>query len=205
MGEGEAGLDRRIAEGLVRGDTGAWSALYEACAHQIWQQVSRMIGPKTEDVADVVQETFLAAARSANRYRPSAGTLRAWLWGIARNQVALHWRKEAQSRRLREALQKLASTDGGMTWLRSGSEPPEEVLHSQETALLVRAAMARLPEEYQGLLAAKYWDKSPTETIAREAGISESAAGSKLARARRAFRAALVKLTRQMRESRKTP
>jgi RNA polymerase sigma-70 factor (ECF subfamily) len=194
----DEGLGESVAEGLRQGDERAWSKLYETSAHRVWQQVSRLIGSNAEDVADVVQETFLAAARSAGKYRPSFGTPETWLWGIARRQVALHYRKQAQVRRLHEALGELASHNGGLGWLRSGSPAPEDALHSQDVAVLVRAALARLPAEYQGILASKYWDWASIESIAQEAGISQAAASSKLARARRAFRAIVLKLTRQM-------
>ena len=67
--------DREIARGLRDGKTEAWSALYETYFDQVWRWVARMIGPNSADVGDVVQETFLAAARSARTYDPARGPL----------------------------------------------------------------------------------------------------------------------------------
>ena len=56
---------REIAQGLREGQTDAWFALYDAYCRQVWNHVARLMGPHSADIADVVQETFLAAARSA--------------------------------------------------------------------------------------------------------------------------------------------
>ena len=86
--------ERELARGLRQGEVMAWRALYDAFAERVWRTVARLMGPGSADVADVVQETFLAAARSARTYDPDRGTLWLWLWGIARRHVAVHYRKE---------------------------------------------------------------------------------------------------------------
>src|SRR5215207_8841709 len=89
-----------IAQGLREGKADAWQALYDAYAERVWRGVARLLGPRSTDVADVVQETMMAAARSAANYHPTRGSLWSWLWGIAHNHVALHFRKQAQRQRL---------------------------------------------------------------------------------------------------------
>ena len=58
----------------------------------------------------------------------------------------------------------------------------------EETRDLVNMAIAHLPENYRVVLARKYVDDEPLETLAGELGISVDATKSLLARARRAFR-----------------
>src|SRR6516165_9585156 len=94
--------ERAIAQGLRDGKPEAWRALYDAYAERVWRCVARLLGPESADVADVVQETFLAAARSARTFDAARGTLWLWLWGIARNQVAVHCRKEKRQDRARD-------------------------------------------------------------------------------------------------------
>ena len=60
--------ERQVVRGLQDGNADAWRALYDAYCRQVWQAVARMMGPNEPDVADVVQETFMAAARSARQY-----------------------------------------------------------------------------------------------------------------------------------------
>jgi len=59
---------RAAIAGLRRGDPDAWRQLYDALAERLWREVARRLGPRPADVADVVQETMLAAAKSARNY-----------------------------------------------------------------------------------------------------------------------------------------
>jgi RNA polymerase sigma-70 factor (ECF subfamily) len=178
--------ERDVAEGLRLGKLDAWRALYEAHAEQVWVTVARLLGPDAAEVADVVQETFLAAARSAATYDPARGSLRLWLWGIARRHAALHLRKQGRADRL-------ACGARALHQQRQGESPPEEALASVETAALVRTTLTELPEEYGSLLTAKYLDGLPVEDIARQTRSTPTAVRSKLARARQAFREAFAK------------
>ena len=94
---------REVARGLREGRTDAWRALYDAFAPRVWCGVARLLGPASADVADVVQETMIAAARSARTYDAASGSLWNWLWGIARLQTALHFRKRQRHDRLKHA------------------------------------------------------------------------------------------------------
>ena len=93
--------EQQVVSGLREGDADAWRSFYDAYCRQVWHAVARMMGPGDPDVADVVQETFMAAARSAGRYDPKRGSPWMWLYGIARNHVALHYRKQGRPDRSR--------------------------------------------------------------------------------------------------------
>src|SRR5437879_5223081 len=95
--------ERVLARGLREGKTDAWRTLYDAYAEQVWRSVARLVGQSAAEVADIVQETFLAAARTARHYDAEKGSLWFWLWGIARNHVALYYRKEERHHRLKQA------------------------------------------------------------------------------------------------------
>ncbi|MGH7202654.1 MAG: RNA polymerase sigma factor, partial [Planctomycetaceae bacterium] len=84
---------RAVAQGLRDGDPDAWAALYDAYYESVCRCAARLLGGGAQDVADVVQETFLAAARSARQFDPARGSLWNWLYGIARKQTALHYRR----------------------------------------------------------------------------------------------------------------
>ncbi len=77
--------DAQIASGLRQRDPDAWAALYRTHFDAVWRSVARIVGPNSADVADVVQETFMAAARSVDSYDPKRGSLQLWLAGIGRN------------------------------------------------------------------------------------------------------------------------
>jgi len=186
----------KIAQGLQKGNRQAWLQLYEAYAEPVWRNISRHTGGDSAAVADIVQETFLAAARSARNFRPDRGTLWVWLWIIARRQVALYYRKQKPQIVLNQARQWWAGLDGEkFDWIDAKADMPPDILESQELAVLVRLALSELPGDYQTLLLAKYVDNQPAEQIARQMGCSEVAVRSKLARARKAFRKAFKKIT----------
>ncbi|MFZ5833197.1 MAG: RNA polymerase sigma factor [Planctomycetota bacterium] len=184
--------EERIGQGLRAGDAAAWYALYDALAPSVWQFVGRRLGPNSAEVADVVQEIFLAAASSARNYDSARGTLWAWLSGIAQRQVALHFRK--RSRRA-EVEQRLAeSAAAAMRWMESGAEDPACPLEAAELAGAVHAALGQLTDEYAALLSARYFDDESIDSMAQRTASSAEAVRSRLARARRAFHSAFVRL-----------
>jgi RNA polymerase sigma-70 factor (ECF subfamily) len=187
-----------IAQGLRQGSCDAWLRLYELYAEQLWRNVARLMYGDAVSVADVVQETFLVAARSARNFDPRRGSLWVWLWTIAQRQVALHYRKQQRPKSLLTQAQQWWNVLDGQKadWIDGHEKPPAEVLESRELATLVRHALAELPAEYQTLLMAKYVDGAAVETIAERINSSSVAVRSKLARARKAFRRVFARLTR---------
>jgi RNA polymerase sigma-70 factor (ECF subfamily) len=175
--------ERLLARDLHAGKAEAWQTLYDAYAQRVWRGVARLLGPGCADVADVVQETMMAAARSARGFDPERGSLWQWLWGIARNHALLHLRKQERRERLVKASARLATHDG----------PPPHGLEVAELATLVRATLIELPADYEMLLTARYLDGDTVALIAQREGAGETAIRSKLARARRAFRDAFDK------------
>ena len=74
---------------------------------------------------------------------------------------------------------------------------PDLVWQRQELAELVRGVLAELPADYATLLTAKYLDERSLAQISEQWGGSTDAVKSKLARARREFRAKFERLTRE--------
>ena len=89
----DAEQQRAVSEGLAAGRVEAWGALYDAYAADVWRYAARLMGGARDEVADVVQETFLAAARSARSFDATRGTLRSWLLGILHVQTVQHYRR----------------------------------------------------------------------------------------------------------------
>lgn len=176
-----------IGDRLREGDREAWSALYEHYNVVVWRLTARLVGPDLAGIADVVQEVFLAAASSARRFDSAKGTLGGWLAGIVHRQAANYWRKSERAQRWRTLLEsgKVNPVD-----LLKSTESPSDLNDQTEIADLVRRVLAELPTDYAILLTAKYLDEHSLEELAAEHGGSVEATKSKLARARREFRAA---------------
>jgi RNA polymerase sigma-70 factor (ECF subfamily) len=183
--------DEQLARGLAGGSSAAWHALYDAHAEAVWRCVARRVGPHAADVADIVQETFLAAARSARTFDPARGSIWGWLSGIARRQAALHFRRK-QTRP--EAAGAVGSALGGIPGVTHDGEPIDQ-LAMAETAAAVRQVLTDLPLDYETLLVGKYQDGLSLEDLALADNTTLDAVSSKLARARRAFREAFERLT----------
>ena len=182
-----------IAQGLRQGQPDAWRALYDAYAPSVWNAVSRRLGPYSADVADVVQETFLAAASTARNFDRTQGTLWSWLSGIARHHVAQYFRKQQRQSRIVQAVEALGPQhERVMAWLEHREAAPLDVLVTAEMALLVRATLAGLSEDYEDLLTQKYLEGATVEQMAGQRSVSETAVRSRLARARQAFRHAFT-------------
>jgi RNA polymerase sigma-70 factor (ECF subfamily) len=176
--------DEQLARGLAAGSIEAWHALYDAHAEAVWNSVARRVGPHAAVVADIVQETFLLAARSARSFDPTRGTALHWLRGIARTQTALHFRR-------RQTRPEAAGDDFPILSRETAADPLAEA----ETAAAVRQVLGTLPADYESLLVGKYLDGLTLDELAQAAGSTAEATSSKLARARRAFREAFHALT----------
>ena len=174
-----------VARGLRDGSRTAWAELYDAYSSDVWRYVARLVGGNSTVVADVVQEVFLAAARSARSFDASRGTLWTWLLGIAHRQVALHWRGAERVDRWRRLAE--AGAVQIRQWLDDG-DSATDLWDRRELGDLVRGVLANLPTEYATLLTGKYLDQLSLEQLSLQVGGSVEATKSKLARARREFR-----------------
>lgn len=183
-----------VIRGLRLGDRNAWSALYDGYSADIWRYVARIVGPEAFTVADIVQETFLLAARSASNFDPARGTLWAWLSGIAHHQCSVHWRQMTRIQRLKSLVETRATEL--RRWLET-SEAADEVWLRLELADAVRGVLAELPADYAALLTGKYLDGRTLDDLALASGGTVEATKSKLARARREFRARMETLVRE--------
>jgi RNA polymerase sigma-70 factor, ECF subfamily len=182
-----------VIRGLRTGDRDAWCRLYDAYSVDIWRYVARSLGSAEEAVADVVQETFLAAARSARAFDPTRGTLWTWLCGIAHHGVAAHWRDAKRSARVKLLAEQKA---GEIEHWFATSDPADVLLERAELAEVVRMLLAGMSADYAALLTAKYLDDQTLVQLAEQFGGTVEALKSKLARARREFREAFERLAR---------
>jgi RNA polymerase sigma-70 factor, ECF subfamily len=179
----------QIAGGLRGGDPDAWRRMYDTHAERVWCLVARAVGGGSTEVGDIVQEIFLAAARSAGGFDPARGSLAAWLTGIARRQIALYFRRRKRHQPAGRSVSLGPSYDEIPS--RDTSNDPAAGLAAEERAEQVRAALTRLPAGYEVLLITKYVDGASIEQIASADGCSAEAVRSRLARARRALRTVL--------------
>jgi RNA polymerase sigma-70 factor (ECF subfamily) len=175
-----------VIRGLREGSRDAWATLYDNYSVDIWRYVARLLGADAAAVGDVVQESFLDAARSARNFDPSRGTLWSWLVGIAHHRVSAHWRQASRHARWRHLAE---SGKLDVRHLFDGQSETQAALELHETAMVVRGVLAQLSADYAAMLTAKYLDNHSLSEMSAQFGSSVDAVKSKLARARQEFRA----------------
>jgi RNA polymerase sigma-70 factor (ECF subfamily) len=102
----EGMTDDGLIAACAAGDRSARAQLFERYVDGIHRFVVRMRGSDPDMVDDLVQLTFLAAFQSAARFR--GGNPRAWLYGIAANQVRDYARREIRRKRALVAVAEVA-------------------------------------------------------------------------------------------------
>src|SRR5256885_7021073 len=85
--------DDELLRLMLAGDENAFVALYRRRQGGIYRFALRMSGSETI-AEDVTQEVFLALVREGNQFDPSRGSLVAYLYGIARNQILLRLERD---------------------------------------------------------------------------------------------------------------
>ncbi len=130
MGAADSQLARAWTE---RGDRAAFHALYERHVERVYGFARHVCG-SAEGAEDVVQETFLRAARAMHTCRDH-GAFPGWLLAIARNAALDGARREARRGRDR-AFEPPARANPG----------PVEAASREERREAVRAAVLHLPE-----------------------------------------------------------
>lgn len=129
------------------------------------------------DAEDAMQETFVAAWRSAGGYRGQA-PVRAWLLGIARNAA-----RRSRRRRVGEPAQYVGLDELG-TEAGWGSEDPEQQLLASLRRSALQAAFERLTESERETLVLRDLEDLAGEAVANMLGLSVAAMKSRLHRAR---------------------
>ncbi len=122
---------------------------------------------------DLTQKTFLALLEGAASFDPSR-SLRAYLFGIARNQLAMY-RRELATRR-NDSLGDM-EPEGRRTRLSA------LVARAEEHRILLRALVG-LPPDVRLIVVLHYWEAMPSAEIGEAVGIPASTVRGRLVRAR---------------------
>jgi RNA polymerase sigma-70 factor (ECF subfamily) len=176
---------------LQGGEEAAFEDLVKAETARLLAVSRRILGSQ-EEARDVVQETFLAAFQSLDRFRGEA-SLGTWLSRIAVNQCLMRLR--SRKRKPEQSIDDLLPT-----FLPDGHQVRESALWevSIDTAVernevfgIVRKTIDRLPENYRTVLLLRDIEEHSTEEVAGMLGVSSNTVKVRLHRARQALRALL--------------
>ncbi len=186
-------MAREVAECLAQARAGSQEALgqaLEACRAYLLLVAQQELGPDLQakgGASDLVQETFLEAQRDFARFDgQTEAELLAWLRQLLLHNLANFARgfRETAKRSVgREvALGDVAGAPAEAALAAPGPRPEDEAV-AREQGEAVRAALARLPEDYRKVIALRYEEGLSFEEIAARLGRSANAGRKLFARA----------------------
>jgi RNA polymerase sigma-70 factor (ECF subfamily) len=85
--------ERELWKKISAGDAQAFDAWYRETAARLSLFLRHLLASPNA-VEDVMQDTYTHIWRRPDGFDPERGTLRAWLYGIARKQAAEWWRRQ---------------------------------------------------------------------------------------------------------------
>ena len=152
-------------------DPAAFGEFYRRHARPLAGYFVRRTG-RPELAADLTAETFAAALQHARRFDPAKGPAAAWLYGIARRELAdalERGRVEDRARR-RMRIPRIALND----------EAIERINASADTHAV--SLLAHLPEDQQAAVRAHVIDELGYHEIAAAGGVSEAVVRKRVSR-----------------------
>lgn len=162
----------------TRGEPSAFGVFYRRHEDRVLSYFLARVGDP-EVAADLTAETFAAALVSAPRFRPrKKKPAAAWLFGIARNKLAMSRRQGRVDARARRRL--------GMAPLVMTDEAIERISALEHTAL---GLVDELPREQRAAVRARVVDERDYGDIAKDLRCSEAVVRKRVSRGLGAVRA----------------
>jgi len=188
-------MDQISIRRLRRGDEAALERFYEAHVDGLYAFVFYRVGRDETIAEDVVQETFLQALDRLDDYDPDRGSMSSWLCVLSRNVIRRHVKSHRRSQELQAMWDRIDETLAQVFAALDREPLTDEVIEREETRDLVNVTIAHLPDRYRAVLEQKYVGGQTLADLAQRLDVSEDAAKSLLARARRAFRETFLALS----------
>ncbi len=188
-------MDELALRRVKRGDSSALEQFYEQHVDGLYAFVFYRVGRDKTIAEDVVQETFLTALGRMEVYDADRGSVASWLCVLSRNVIRQHLKSHRRSQELLAMWDRIDETLAQVFAALDREPLTDEVIEREETRDLVNVTIAHLPDRYRKVLERKYVGGESLADLAQQMDVSEDAAKSLLARARRAFRDTFVALS----------
>jgi len=165
--------DELLLKAVGRGEEPAFLAIYRRRQASIYRYAMHLCGD-ADVAAEAVQETFMALLRDASRLDASRGTVLAWLFAVARNQVLRQLRSRQRHLSLEDEDQAEPVASGCVL-----ADLEQEQLTSR-----LHELMATLPPVYREVLVLCDMQELSYEEVSSIAGCPTGTVRSRLHRAR---------------------
>lgn len=176
--------EAQLVQDLRRRDPIAVAELYNAYADRIYSLVFNQVGRNREVAQDIVQETFVAALKSAAKFRGHS-KIYTWLCSIANKKVSDFYRRKKRQAKYQ--------TTKALELDQIGSEAPAaDPGDSGGMQNVTRQVLLSLPLHYRQVLILKYVEEMPVLEISQIMGRSPKSIEGLLTRARNELRTKLA-------------
>ena len=189
-----SGDDDRLIADCLKGQTAAFGELVRRYQDRLFNTVFRLVD-NAEDAQDVVQEAFLHAYQSLDRFKGESQFF-TWLYRIAVNSAISLKRKQ----RIVVSLHIDREGQGSVPEPHDVSElsQPDLVLERADEERRIQAALNRLSPEHRAVLVLKDLEDQKYETMAEILQVPIGTIRSRLHRARLELREVLEKTTQKI-------
>jgi RNA polymerase sigma-70 factor (ECF subfamily) len=138
----------------------SFEKIYEANFDAVFRYILHRVANVAE-AEDLTSQTFFKALQALDRFRWKGGSVSAWLFRIATNEVTSHFRKAG-----RRGISAVSSING----VRQELESTERVVARNELFLTVNESLRTLRPDEQALLVLRYFEQKPFGEIAEILG-----------------------------------
>lgn len=179
--------NRRQASLLARarkGDERAFKRLYRELHPPIVRYLARRLR-SPEDVEDLTSRVFHRFLEHLQDFQPGRGSVRSWLYGIARNALIDHYRTRPEAKASHETLDFPAEHAG---------DPRPDALDSlifDEESRMAHGLLGCQSPEIREMFALRFGEGMSTREIAAVLNLSEAAVRQRFSRVMRVLKAKL--------------
>lgn len=183
--------DAQMLRRLHDGDRTAMAELYDRYFDRVYSLVFNQVDRNRDVAEDIVQETFLAALKSAKGFRGRSSAY-TWLCSIAYHKVADYYRRQSRERKRMVSGVDVDTVDDAEN---PGRQPqPDSLIESAETRQVVNEALSKLPWDYRQVLILKYVEELSVQEISQIMDRSPKSVEGLLTRSRKALQTHLLAL-----------
>jgi RNA polymerase sigma-70 factor (ECF subfamily) len=180
--------ETRLVERLRLRNKAAMAEFYNMYRQRLYSLVMEQVDRNQAVAEDVVQEVFLAALASLDKFRGDS-QLYTWLRSIAFHKIKDFYRDQARQPAPNESSSDFV--DLRLEQAKDNQPTTSTMMESEEIRQSIHQALADLPEDYQQVLTLKYLKDMPVLAISEVMGRSPKSVEGLLSRARKAMRANL--------------
>ena len=181
--------ETKLVEKLRSGDSAAMEEFYNIYRDRLYSLVLEQVDRDHAIAEDLVQEVFLAALSSLDKFRGDS-QLYTWLRSIALHKINDLYRHQAREPKPQKSFPDFDTLKLEQPW---EDEPATFAdIEYEEIRQSVHQALVGLPQDYQEVLVLKYLKDMPVLAISQVMGRSPKSVEGLLSRARKAMRVNLA-------------